>query len=213
MRRDSPSPTWRRQLRSQNMDVPSGSIKEGVRDYAVRALGQFQSMDEIRGLRIDTPQGTSRCATWPRCSDTVAEPADLCPHQRAAGRRHLGPEAVRRQHGHGCRWRQEEAASCCSATRRSRGSCPRDIKAVISYDTSERVKEAIYDVRDALMWGALLAALVVFLFLHNFRGTIIVALAIPTCILMTFLPIGLGLGFTLNMMVMLGLALSVGILG
>ncbi|MEI6502434.1 MAG: efflux RND transporter permease subunit, partial [Armatimonadota bacterium] len=97
-------------------------------------------------------------------------------------------------------------------TEKQAGQLPRDIKAVISNDSSERVREAIYDVRDALLWGALLAALVVFLFLHNFRGTIIVALAIPTCILATFLPIGMGLGFTLNMMVMLGLALSVGIL-
>ncbi|HOX28343.1 MAG TPA: efflux RND transporter permease subunit, partial [bacterium] len=61
------------------------------------------------------------------------------------------------------------------------------------------------------MEGALLATLVVFLFLHIFRATFIILLAIPTCLMSTFLFIRF-FGFTINVMTLMGLALSVGIL-
>lgn len=199
------------QLRSQNLDVPSGNIKEGVRDYAVRALGQFTSMDEIRNLYIDTPRGNIPLRDLADVLDTVAEPSSIA---RTNGKPAVGISILKQSDANTVSVADgvKRKLEFLLGTDKRAGTLPRDIKSVVSYDASQRVREAIYDVRDALMWGALLAALVVFLFLHNFRGTIIVALAIPTCIIATFLPIGMGLGFTLNMMVMLGLALSVGIL-
>lgn len=198
-------------LAAANLDIPGGNVKEGLRDYAVRARGQFTSMDEIRTLPIDTPNGLMPLWTLAEVRDTVAETAT---YARTNGKPAVGLAVLKQSDANtvavvdGVRKKLKQLLGDDQV----RGSMPSDITAVISYDASDRVKEAIYDVRDALLYGALLAALVVFLFLHNFRGTLIVALAIPTCILMTFLPIGLGLGFTLNMMVMLGLALSVGIL-
>lgn len=199
------------QLRSQNIDVPSGNIKEGVRDYAVRALGQFTSMDEIRNLLIDTPKGNLALRDLAEVLDTVADPSSFA---RTDGKDAVGVSILKQSDANTVAVADgvKKKIELLLGTEKKPGTLPRDIKAVVSYDASQRVREAIYDVRDALLWGALLAALVVFLFLHNFRGTIIVALAIPTCIMATFLPIGMGLGFTLNMMVMLGLALSVGIL-
>lgn len=198
-------------LRSQNLDVPAGNIKEGVRDYAVRAMGQFRSVEEIRNLLIDTPRGNVRLADLADVEDTVAETSVLARTNREPAvalniLRQSDANTVTVVNG------VKQKLALLLGTEQTRGTMPRDLKAIISYDESRRVKEAIFDVRDALLWGALLAAFVVFLFLHNFRGTIIVAMAIPTCILMTFFPISLGFGFTLNMMVMLGLALSVGIL-
>ena len=69
----------------------------------------------------------------------------------------------------------------------------------------------IADVNTSLWLGAFLAVLIVFLFLHNIRGTFIVAIAIPTSIVATFIPIWFA-GFTMNSMVMLALSLAVGIL-
>jgi HAE1 family hydrophobic/amphiphilic exporter-1 len=88
---------------------------------------------------------------------------------------------------------------------------PADVKMTKAVDTSDMVRESLRDVREALILGAILAALVVFAFLHEIRGTLIVALAIPTSVVATFLPISL-FGFTINMMVLLGLSLCVGIL-
>src|SRR4029079_587721 len=77
-------------------------------------------------------------------------------------------------------------------------------------DTSEFIKASIHNVEEHLIVGSILAALVVLLFLMNLRSTIIAAIAIPTSIIATF---GLVwyMDFTLNMLTMLALTLSVGI--
>lgn len=199
------------QLRMQNIDMPGGTIKEGAREYVVRVLGQLRSLEEIRRLRIRTPVGAVPLAEIAEVRDTVVDPSVLA---RVNQEPSVTVEVLKQSEANTVAVVEgvKKKLEFLLGTEERPGIMPHDLKAVIARDDAERVKEAIYDVRDALLYGALLAAFVVFLFLHNFRGTIIVALAIPTCIIMTFLPIGLGFGFTLNMMVMLGLALAVGIL-
>src|SRR4029077_19237355 len=77
-------------------------------------------------------------------------------------------------------------------------------------DLSEFIKASIHNVEEHLVVGSILAALVVLLFLTNLRSTIISAIAIPTSIVATFGLIWY-MGFTLNLMTMLALTLSVGI--
>ncbi|HVT08438.1 MAG TPA: efflux RND transporter permease subunit [Polyangia bacterium] len=77
-------------------------------------------------------------------------------------------------------------------------------------DNTETTRTSVDAVREHLILGSLLASLVVLLFLGNFRSTIIAALAIPTSIIGTFLLMWL-MGFTLNTITLLALALAVGI--
>ena len=91
-----------------------------------------------------------------------------------------------------------------------RPNLPPGYDARIVRDQSEFIEASIHNVEEHLIVGSILAAIVVLLFLGNFRSTIIAAVAIPTSIIATF-----GLmwfqGFTLNMLTMLALTLSVGI--
>src|SRR5262249_46605340 len=87
---------------------------------------------------------------------------------------------------------------------------PAGYHARIVRDTSDFIEAAIHNVEEHLIVGSILAALVVLLFLANLRSTIISAIAIPTSIVATFGLIWY-LGFTLNLMTMLALTLSVGI--
>lgn len=204
-------------LAAENLDVPSGSVKEGERDYAVRMLGQFHSMEQIRRLRINTPRGgLVPLSSLAEVRDTVAEPTRLA---RIDGQPAVSISIIKQSDANtvkvvqGVRRVLTQLVGDLEGKESGRpGELPSDIKVVVARDDSERVREAIKDVRDALLFGALLAALVVFLFLHNFRATIIVAIAIPTSMMATFFPLGLGFGFTLNTMVLLGLSLAVGIL-
>lgn len=214
-------------LRGENIDIPSGNVKEGRRDYAVRVLGQFSTIDQMRRLRISTPLGgIVPLSSLAEVQDTVVESDTLA---RIDGKPTVMVSIVKQSDANtvgvvrGARKTFEELLGSIEETSAGegkggeaagakKGELPSDIKAVVAQDSSERVLESIKDVRDALLYGALLAALVVFLFLHNFRGTLIVAIAIPTSIVATFLPVGLGFGFTLNMMVMLALSLAVGVL-
>src|SRR5207245_11538050 len=90
-------------------------------------------------------------------------------------------------------------------------SLPGGLHFVVTQAQSPRIEGALEDVNISLILGALLAVIVVFLFLHNLRGTLICAIAIPTSLIATFIPMHF-MGFTLNQMTMLGLSLVVGIL-
>ena len=87
---------------------------------------------------------------------------------------------------------------------------PPDVKVVVTRDQSEFIETSLHAIEEHLVVGGLLAALIVFLFLWNFRSTIIAALAIPTSIIASFAAIA-ALGYSLNQMTMLALTLMVGI--
>ncbi len=88
---------------------------------------------------------------------------------------------------------------------------PAGSKLEVLRDNAQVVQDALDDVDFSLLLGAVLAMTVILLFLHNLRGTIIVSLAIPACVLATFAVMSTA-GFTLNQMTLLALSLSVGIL-
>ncbi len=87
---------------------------------------------------------------------------------------------------------------------------PSDFKVAKMRDQSEFIENSLDAIEEHLIIGGLLAVIVVFLFLWNFRSTIIAALAIPTSIIASFAAIA-WLGYSLNQMTMLALTLMVGI--
>jgi HAE1 family hydrophobic/amphiphilic exporter-1 len=210
-------------LQATNLNLPSGSIREGRREYAVRAVGEFQSPDEVRDVRLVTRRGNSIfLSDVAEVSDTVAERTSLA---RVDSVDSVAVTVLKQsdantvQVADGVRNElmaltgqtfDEEGKEVKGAPRRA-GVLPPDITARITRDQSTFIREALHDLQKSLMLGSLFAVLVVFLFLHNLRGTFIVALAIPTSIIATFTPMFFS-GFTLNMMTMLGLSLTVGIL-
>src|SRR2546423_9737442 len=86
----------------------------------------------------------------------------------------------------------------------------KDLKFVIVRDQSEFIENSLHAIEEQLIIGGLLAALVVFIFLWNFRSTIISAIAIPTSIIAAFAFLA-AFGYSLNQMTMLALTLMVGI--
>jgi HAE1 family hydrophobic/amphiphilic exporter-1 len=90
------------------------------------------------------------------------------------------------------------------------GLLPEGFAVRIVRDQSEFIRASVSSLQEHLIVGSLLASLVVLIFLGNFRSTIIAAIAIPTSIIATFAVIWY-MGFTLNMLTMLALTLSVGI--
>ncbi|MEO8449146.1 MAG: efflux RND transporter permease subunit, partial [Gemmatimonadota bacterium] len=78
-------------------------------------------------------------------------------------------------------------------------------------NSGERVTRSVWEVEKALLEGALLTVLVVFVFLNSWRSTIITGLALPVSVLASFIAVW-AFGFTLNTMSLLGLSLAIGIL-
>ncbi len=82
---------------------------------------------------------------------------------------------------------------------------------IFVYDTAKMIRSNIEDVRDTMIIGILLAVIVVYLFLGNVRSTIITGIAIPNSLLGAFVVMYI-FGFTINLMSLLALSLTVGLL-
>jgi HAE1 family hydrophobic/amphiphilic exporter-1 len=198
-------------LQAANLNLPAGRITEGERDYNVRLLGEFRSIDELRNLRLylQNPRNPMAAGTTLRLQD-IADIRDTV-EERTVITRLNGKENVTLV---------VQKASDANALEISEGihqvieriqkEYP-DLKFEISFDQAESIKESLTDLRIALYLAIILVVLIVYLFLYNVRGTFIVALAIPTCIFASFIAIYF-FGFTINFMTMLALSLAVGVL-
>lgn len=197
-------------LAAGNLNLPSGRVTEGNRDYSIRTVGEFSSVDEIRDLKISVSggaNGSSRVLTIgdiAEVKDSVAERTELTRLQKKES---VGIMIQKQSDANTV----QVADDVKKELNGMKSLLPSDVQIAVAMDQSARVRDAIDDVNTSLWLGALLAVLIVFLFLHNIRGTFIVAIAIPMSIIATFIPIFFA-GFTMNTMVMLALSLAVGIL-
>jgi HAE1 family hydrophobic/amphiphilic exporter-1 len=197
---------------SGNLNVPGGSITQQNREYAIRLIGELQKVDELRNLTFELPGGQGGSSGTIRMSD-IATVEDVSAKRTEIAR-------IQRKDSVNLTIVKQSDANTVDVANgikeklsqmKASGVLPSDIEAVISNDQSVYVEHSIEDVNMALFFGAFFAIVVVFLFLHNLRGTFIVSLAIPTSIIATFI-VMYAAGFTLNTMTMMALALAVGIL-
>ncbi len=194
-----------------NMNLPSGSVKEGAREYTVRTVGEFTSAEQIRNLKISLPgdeEGSSPSVILlsdiAEVVDDVEEPTTFT---RLNGKESVILSVQKQSDANTV----EVAEGVKKQIKRISQALPPGVKLKIVDDQSVFVEDSLHDVNKSLFEGIALVVLIVFLFLHSGRATFIVALAIPTCIIATYLPM-FAFGFTMNMMTMLALSLCVGIL-
>lgn len=88
---------------------------------------------------------------------------------------------------------------------------PNDIRLQINRDDSSKIREALWDVELALVLGAVLTVMIIYLFLASWRSTVITGLTLPVAIISSFFAMWT-FGFTLNTMTLLALSLSIGLL-
>jgi HAE1 family hydrophobic/amphiphilic exporter-1 len=193
-----------RALQAQNVEIPGGRIDQGPRSLTLRTRGRVQSVAEFNDLVISEKSGHQvRMGDVAQVEDGEAD-VDTAANIDGKGTVLLN---IRRQSG-------TNTVEVVNAVKERlvglKANLPAGYDARIVRDQSEFIEASIHNVEEHLVVGSILAAIVVLVFLGNFRSTIIAAIAIPTSIVATF-----GLmwyrGFTLNMLTMLALTLSVGI--
>src|SRR5258706_861344 len=191
-------------VRVQNMEVPGGRVEEGKRELTVRTMGRIPDPAQFNNLVV-----ASRGPYAVKLSD-IGYVEDGAEEQRTEARLNGQPAVtlvVSKQSG------QNTVAVADAVKERLtelKTTLPPDVKTQIVGDQTIFIKAALHSIQLHLIEGSILAAIVVFVFLWNFRATFIAAIAIPTSIIATF---GLmaAMGFTLNQITMLALTLMVGI--
>ncbi len=193
-----------RQLRQVQTESASGRTDLGAGEQPVRTLGTVRTAQEVAALEIALQNGrTIKLADVATVSDTVAEP-------RAAallnGKAVVGFEVAR------SRGESEVTvgAAVVQALEALKAQHP-DVELTQAFDFVTPVKEE-YDGSLMLLYeGALLAVLVVWLFLRDWRATFVSAVALPMSVIPAFVGMYL-LGFSINVVTLLALSLVIGIL-
>ncbi len=192
-----------RALQIANISFPGGRIRRGPLHLPLRILGEFEDLEAIRHTEIPNAGPGITVADVAEVLDTTKEPE---------GATMLGNHEVVSLHLY-----KEVGANTIRTTEEVdkilgivEGEYP-DFERTFVYRDADFVDESFRGLRDSLIYGALLAFLVLFFFLRDWRSPIVVGLAIPVSVFTTFAFLGFA-KVSLNLMSLGGLSLAAGML-
>lgn len=192
------------QLGADNIAIPGGDLDNGSQTLAVRTDGEYSSIDDIKNALISLPAGgTVRLS---QIADVSMQPKDQDAISKVDGEECI-ILSVNKQSGSNTAQIAELAKAEFDSLLKSNDS----LQWNIVMDQSDYINMTVDNAIQNIWMGVLFAAIVLFLFLRDFGATMAVTIAMPCCILFTFLIMNV-LGITLNMMSLGGITLGVGMI-
>lgn len=194
-----------RALQSENQELPAGAIVTSSQEKIVQIKARLLNPRDFQGLIVARRGGNAV---------TLGQIADIEDGQQEEenvalvnGERAISIDIIKAQ--------GENTIGVVDGVRRVVGELknlvPADVKVGIVRDASIGIRNSVTDVKTTLLEGALLTIAIVFLFLGSWRSTVITGLTLPIALVGTFLFI-YAFGFTLNVLTLMALSLSVGLL-
>ena len=194
-----------RALGSENQELPVGTIVTPGQEKIVQIKARLETPQDFRNLIVARRGG--KAVTLAQVADVEDGQQDEETAALINGQRALSIDIVKAQ--------GENTIAVVDgvrgAVREMQRYLPADVKVEIVRDASVGIRNSISDVKKTLIEGALLTVGIVFLFLASWRSTVITGLTLPIALIGTFLFL-YAFGFTLNMLTLMALSLSVGLL-
>ena len=190
-------------LSAQNYDLPVGSITDNGTDYTVRSLGAFKSLEDIKNLTLASQAGIFKLSD---IADVTLEEIESNSYSKVNGENSL-TITLQRQSEYNT---TEVAKKVSKEIDAIREEYP-DVNIVTILDQSDYINQMVSSVSMNAIAGAILAILVLLLFLKDLRPTLVIGIAIPISVIATFILIYF-FGITLNIISLGGLALGIGML-
>jgi len=198
-------------LAAANLDMPAGNFTHGTQEYSVRLKGEFQNVKEIENTDIPTAFGVKKLSQLARVSDTTEEVRSKAIYFNI--QENLKDDNIVRlsitnaSDGNVVSVAEEITKQIPILNK----GLPEGVKLEVMRDDSVFTKDTINSTLVNILLGIIFTGLVLFIFLHDLRSTLIVAISMPYCIISTFVFMQL-FGYSFNIMTMMGLSTSVGIL-
>jgi hydrophobic/amphiphilic exporter-1 (mainly G- bacteria), HAE1 family len=192
-------------IRMENVQFPGGFITQDEREFSIRTLGMYQSVDQIRNTVITYINGT------PVYLHHVAEIRDWFEEPRGIVRtdRELAVLLfVQKQSDANTVRTANNVLRELSSIENAVGD---NIRIVTLFNQSEFINQSVSNLRNTAGLAFLLTGLVLLFFTHNIRSSIIVAIAVPFSVITTFAVMYFA-DLTLNIISLAGLALAIGLL-
>ncbi|HEX6432928.1 MAG TPA: efflux RND transporter permease subunit, partial [Gemmatimonadales bacterium] len=184
-------------IQSQNLAAPVGRVNAELNERTIRLLGRPEAPSDFESIVVAERGGrTIRLGQLANVRDGTEEPRTLALFN---GKGAVGINVIKAKGYSTTAVADEIKLQVADLQPRM----PPGVKLEVVQDAGERVSAAVNNVQEALIEGALLTVLVVFLFLNSWRSTVITGLALPVSVLASFIAVW-AFGFTLNTMSLMG---------
>ena len=192
------------------INSPAGKYVSGDRDITVRVKSDFTKLSDAERVVINIPNPDNPQAKGQQIKLTDVATIKDSVKERTTQTRLNGKDAVVMQIQ---KTRDGNAIEITQAIDQVIPSVEKEynLKLTRTFTDATSIKESLSDVTFSLVFGIILVGLIVYVFLHDIRGTLIVSLAIPTSIFGSFIVMK-AVGFTINSLSMLALTLAIGVL-
>jgi CzcA family heavy metal efflux pump len=189
-------------IANANLLIPSGDLKTGTFDFSLKTESRFNVVQPMENIIVKTVNDVPiRIKDVARVEDSYQEQTELV---RIDGKPGLTLRVQKLANANTV----DVVDNVLRALPKLSG-VPQNVRLALSFDQSLYIRQTISGLQREALLGAVLAIIIILLFLRNVRGTIIILVAIPLSILITFIWFRFG-NATLNIMTFGGLALAVG---
>ncbi len=198
-------------IASQNLDLPGGHFLQKDQEYTVRLQGQYDSVEKLKNTEIPTASGIKQLKQIANVSDTGAEIRERSVYfnniEKFRDENVVRLSVQKSSDGNAVEVADQVRESLPEISK----SLPEGLELYMVDDNSIFIRSSVEDTISNIILGIIFTGIVLFIFLHDWRSTLIVALAMPTSIISTFMLMQ-AFGFTMNIMTLMGLSISVGVL-
>ncbi|MDT7857359.1 efflux RND transporter permease subunit [Rubrivirga sp. S365] len=192
-------------LQAQNLEVPAGRVERGTAEQLVRVVGRIEEPDEFNDIVVANRGGT------PIRLGDVATVRDATEEERSValvnGERAVALNILKVSGSNTV----DVAEGVRETVAEIQAALPAQTELQVIRDNSVTIEHSVNDTLFELVLGGILTVVIVMLFLNDGKATVITALALPVSVIAAFILMGV-LGFTLNIISLLALSLSIGIL-
>lgn len=191
-------------LQAENINLPGGKVMKGSNELTVRTVGEFKSIEEIRNINIPLAKGgTVRLKDIADVNLTNKEQSSIT---KLDGQDVVQISIMKQSDGNTV----DVSKKVNEEIEKIKAEYP-DLNIVTVFDQSDYINRSINNLKSTAIIGAILAIIILLIFLKSIKTTMIIALSIPISVITTFILLYFS-GITLNMMTIGGLALGIGML-
>lgn len=190
-------------IQNRHLEFPGGRVEEKDKEYSIKVEGEYSTVDELNELVVAERKGVVT-----KLKD-VGYVVDDAEDKRSIARFNGMPTValgIRKQSGFNT---VAVADAVKKAIEKMRPNVPEGINLSVAFDYSGYIKDSIHGVEFDIIFGVLLTAILMFLFLRNIRTTFISVISIPISLIGGFIMMDV-MGFTVNLITMLAMSLAVG---
>ena len=190
-------------LRAENLNMPTGSIKMGEMNYALRVEGEFEQSEEIKNVVLGNFNGQ---AIYLKDVATVKDSLkEMTIDEKINGQQGVRMMILKQSGANTVKIAREVT----SRLEELKKDLPSDIKIQTIFDTSQFISGSISNLTSTLMFALMFVGLIVLLFLGRWRATFIIVLTIPISLIVSFIYLNVS-GSSINIISLSALSIAIG---